>query len=343
MPWFTLNLTYIGEFFPIIDPNTRLLISAIVVFLIFLTFIPGLIAYFIFKVIGISGFRRIFSYEGRDSLVHDMHPLTKILFTLFISVGVAVAEQLYTLLFLFALTLILWYYSNPSSDRLRLVTILLLTQWLLIGWGQSFLNPRFTSLYLNRIYTFPDPIRAFMGITAITLEGFQYGLFQGVRVVTAMSAAILLISTTHPSQILYGLKYFKFPIEINFMIAIVLRSIPEILSKSTLVLAAERARGLRIVPRATPNIFSLIRDSIRAFGVVILAFIPIIIESIRAGRQLALAASVKAFRAYKDRTYYNVIPLRGRDKTLAVILGLSIVFLAIYPFLTFRFAFLPAL
>lgn len=328
-----IDLTELGSYFPIIDTGTRILISSIVVFLVFLTFIPGLIAYFIFKVIGISGFRRIFSYENRESKVHNMHPLPKILFTLFVSIGVAIVEQLYSLIFLFALTLIFWYYSNPSKNRLRLVVILLLTQWLLVAWGQSFLNPRFTSPSLTRIYTFPDPIRNVMGLTAITIEGFMYGLFQGIRIVTAMSAAILLISTTHPSQILYGLRYFKFPIEINFMIAIVLRSIPEILAKSTLVLAAERARGLTIIPSSTRNVLNLIRDSIRAFGVVIMAFIPIIIESIRAGRQLALAASVKAFRAYKDRTYYNVLPLTSKEKLLVVIFGLGIIFLAVYPFL----------
>lgn len=272
-----------------------------------------------------------------------MHPLPKILFTLFVSIGVAVADQLPTLVVLFLITVIFWYFSNPSEDRVRLVTILLLTQWLLIGWGQSFLNPAFTSPNLHRIYVFPQPIREVFMITAITVEGFMYGLFQGIRVVTAMSAAILLITTTHPSQILYGLKYFGFPIEINFMIAITLRSIPEILEKSTLVLAAERARGLRIVPAMTSNVFRIMRDLIRAFVVVIIAFIPIIIETVRAGRQLALAASVKAFRAYRDRTYYRREALVGIDLILAILFGLGIVFLAGYPFLSYYFKWLPML
>ncbi len=341
MPIFVIDLSFLSNLLPILDPGFRTLIASIVIFLIFMTFIPGLIAYFIFKIIGISGFTRLFSYEKRDSVIHKMHPLTKILITLFISIGVAIAEELYTLLFLFTITVILWYLSNPSEDRLRLLTILLITQWILIGWGQSFLNPAYTSPYLHRVYVFPQPIREVMGITAITTEGFRYGLFQGIRVITAMSAAILLITTTHPSEILYGLKYFQFPIELNFMIAIVLRSIPEILAKSTLVLAAERARGLRIVPKISTNIFSVIKELTRAFIVVILAFIPIIIESVRSGRQLALAASVKAFRAYKERTYYNTVPLRGRDLLLGLIFAIGIVILAVYPFVYYRFGLPP--
>jgi len=340
---FEIDLSNLANYFPIISPGVRELISAIVIFLIFMTFIPGLIAYFIFKIIGISGFRRLFSYESRESRLHNMHPLPKILFTLFISIGVAVAEQLPTLVILFILTVIFWSLSNPSEDRVRLLTILLLTQWLLIGWGQSFLNPAFTSPNLHRIYVFPQPIREVFRITAITVEGFMYGLFQGIRVITAMSAAILLISTTHPSQILYGLKYFGFPIEINFMIAITLRSIPEILEKATLVLAAERARGLKIIPTITSNVFKMIKELVRAFIVVIIAFIPIIIETVRSGRQLALAASVKAFRAYRERTYYRREPLRGINLVLAIMFGIGIVFLAAYPFISYYIRWLPML
>ena len=341
MPIMEINLSWISKYFPVLSPGFRELLASIVIFLIFMTFIPGLIAYFIFKIIGISGFRRIFSYENRGSIMHRMHPLPKIIITLFISIGVAVAEQLYTLIFLFGISIFFWSLSNPSEDKIRLVSILLITQWLLIGWGQSFLNPAFTSPNLHRIYVFPTPITEVFGITAVTVEGFWYGLFQGIRVVTAMSIAILLISTTHPSQILYGLKYFGFPIEINFMITITLRSIPEILEKSTLVLAAERARGLRIIPRPTSNVFKMIKELVRTFVVVIMAFIPIIIETVRAGRQLALAASVKAFRAYRDRTYYKREPLRGFEYVLAIVFGLGIIFLAIYPFLSYRFTWLP--
>jgi len=341
MPFMVIDLTFLGNLFPQIPTNIRLLISAIFVFLIFMTLIPALIAYFIFKIIGISGFRRLFSYEDRRSRIHKMHPLTKILLTFFVGIGVAVATQLYTLALLFLITIILWYKSNPSEDKLRLLSIMILTQWLLVAWGQSFLNPSFTSPLLTRIYVFPKPIRDVFGITAITLEGFNYGLFQGIRVATAMSIAILLITTTHPSQIIYGLKSIRLPMEINFMISTILRSIPEILQKSTLVLAAERARGLRIFPKPSGNIFAVIKDTMRAMVVVITAFIPVLIESIRAGRQLALAADVKAFRAFKDRTYYKYIPLVGLDRVLALLAGIGIVFLAVYPWLMIFFPTLP--
>ena len=336
-----IDLSFIGNFFPQIPVGTRVLLSAIFVFLIFMTLIPALIAYFIFKIIGISGFRRLFSYENRKSRIHTMHPLTKILITFFVGIGVAVAERLYTLVILFLFTLILWYKSNPSEDKLRLLTIMILTQWILVAWGQSFLNPSFTSPTLTRVYVFPRPIRVVFGITAITLEGFNYGLFQGIRVATAMSIAILLITTTHPSQIVYGLKEIKLPLEINFMISTILRSIPEILQKSTLVLAAERARGLRIFPKPSGNVIAVLKDIMRAMIVIITAFIPVLIESIRAGRQLALAADVKAFRAFKDRTYYKYIPLVGTDRVLAILAGIGIIFLALYPWFTIFFSLLP--
>lgn len=326
-----LDFSWLLNIFPSIPAQTWELIAAIISFVVFLMFIPGLIAYMIFKIIGLSGFKRLFSYEKRESIMHRLHPLPKILFVVFVSLGVAMSDRFVTLALLFLISIIMWSFSNPSEAKVRLITILLLTQWILVAWGQSFLNPGFTQPVYTRIYVFPRPIRWMF--TAATLEGFSYGLFQGIRIVAAMSTAVLLITTTHPSEIIYGLRSFKLPMEINFMIAVTFRSIPVILEKSSLVLAAERARGLKLFPSPSKNPIKFLGDFLRIFKVVLLAFIPIIIESVRAGRQLALAASVKAFRAYKKRTYYRKIPFTRLDLILLLVFIAGIIFVVTAPFL----------
>jgi len=314
----------------------REIIGAILVFIILLTFIPAFIAYMIFKIVGLSGFRRLFSYESRDSIMHRMHPLPKIMFVLFVSVGVAMAEELYTMIFMIVLTIIMWLFSNPSEDKTRLLLIVILTQWIMVGWGQSFLNPGFTrGAGLTAIYIFPEPLRDVFNLNYITLEGFLYGLNQGLRLVAALSAAIWLITTTHPSEIIYGLRTFRFPMEINFMIAVTFRSIPTILEKSTLVLAAERARGLRLTPKPSRNILRTFWEALRVVWIVMIAFIPVLIESIRAGRQLALAATTKAFRAYRDRTYYRKIPFRRLDLVYLVIFAIGLILISTLPFIAY--------
>jgi len=287
--------------------------------------VPTIIAYLIFKTIGLSGFRRLFSYEKRDSFMHRLHPLSKILFTLFVAMGTALAENVYLLFFLVLITVPFWYLSKPSERRVRLLLILLFTQWLLVAWSQSFLNPYYTrGEGLHRIYIFPRPL--WWMCYSITIEGFMYGLVQGLRVVSALSAAILLVTTTHPSEIIYGLRSFRLPIEINFMVAITFRSIPLLIEKSFLVLSAERARGLRIRPARTSNLVKAAKESVRALKTIVLAFFPIIIESIRGARQLALAASVRAFRAYRDRTYTRRVPFSLADLAISAFSVAGILF-----------------
>jgi len=265
-----------------------------------------------------------------------MHPLPKIVFVLFISLGVAMAEEFLTLVLMIILTIFAWLLSNPSEDKTRLLLIVIFTQWLMVAWGQSFLNPGFTrGVGLTAIYVFPTPLRHAFNFNFITLEGFYYGLFQGLRLIAALGAAIWLITTTHPSEIIYGLRSFRFPMEINFMIAVTFRSIPTILEKSSLVLAAERARGLRLVPKPTKNIFKMLWEALRVVWVIMIAFIPIIIESVRAGRQLALAATTKAFRAYRERTYYRRIPFTTIDKIFLISALLALLFITTVPFISF--------
>jgi len=334
---YEIDFSFLVNLFPVIPPNVREIISAIMVFFILLTFFPALIAYLVFKIVGLSGFRRLFSYERRKSLAHQMHPLPKIMFVLFISIGVAMVEELWMVIILAIISISMWSISNPSEDKMRLLLILLLTQWLLVAWGQSFLNPYYTrgDAFLTAIYQFPKPLRDIFNLNYITLDGFRYGLFQGLRLVAALSAAIWLITTTHPSEIIYGLRIFRFPVEINFMIAIAFRSIPTILEKSSLVLAAEIARGLRVFPKPSMNVATMLKEIFRAFYVVVMAFIPVIVESLRSGRQLALAATTKAFRAYKDRTYFRKIPMTTFDKVYTAVFTIGLTLIIVLPFLSY--------
>ncbi len=331
-----IDLSFLANYAPYIPTEIREIIGAILVFIVLLTFIPAFIAYLIFKIVGLSGFKRLFSYEKRDSIAHNMHPLPKLIFVLFVSIGVAMANEFATLVFLIVLTIFVWLLSNPSEDKMRLMLIIILTQWLMIAWGQSFLNPGYTrGGGLTAIYMFPTLLRKAFNLNFITLQGFYYGLFQGLRVVAALSAAIWLITTTHPSEIVYGLRTFRLPMEINFMIAVTFRSIPTILEKSSLVLAAERARGLKLTPTPTRNVFKMIWEAMRVIWVVLIAFIPVIIESIRAGRQLALAATTRAFRAYRERTYYRKIPFRKIDLVFMVIFLIGLILIITLPFLSY--------
>lgn len=321
----SIDLSWLLNIIPAMPPEIRSGLGALLIFVVLVMLIPGIIAYLVFVIIGISGFRRLFSYERRESYIHRVHPLPKIIYVFFISLLVTLVDRPETLLVIFIATLIPWTLANPSKDKTRLVTIMLLLQLIMTAWSQSFLNPYYTTPAYTRIYIMPQALHWMS--RAISLEGAYYGIIQSLRVMSAMSAALILVSTTHPSDIVYGLRRLKFPYELVFMISIAIKAIPSLLEKMFLVIAAERARALSFTPRISKNPITTLGALKRAMAAILLAFIPAIVEAIREARRMAIAATVKAFRAYPKRTEYILIPLSKSD--IAFTLGMILTLLLI--------------
>ncbi len=318
----TIDLSWLLEIIPQLPADIRATLGAILIFVVIILLIPGIIAYLVFVIVGVSGFRRLFSYENRESKVHRMHPFPKIMYVFFISLIVAYVERPESLLIIFLGTLIPWFFANPSRDKVRLLTIILLLQFIMTAWSQSFLNPFFTTSAYMRIYIMP---RSLHWMTrSISLAGAYYGMVQSLRVMAAISAALLLVTTTHPSDIVYGLRYLKLPYELIFMVSITIKAIPSLLEKMFLVIAAERARALTFVPKITANPLSIIKALGRAIGAIVIAFVPAIIEAIREAKRMAIAATIKAFRAYPKRSYYRVIKMSTLD--IVIVFSMIIIF-----------------
>ncbi len=313
-----IDLSWLLRIIPEIPPGLRESLSVLLIFVVLLMLIPGIIAYLVFAIIGISGFRRLFSYERRESVIHRMHPFPKIIYVFFISFIVALVDRPEVLAIIFIGTIIPWFFANPSRDKVRLLTIMLLLQFIMAAWSQSFLNERFTSGAYRLIYELPKPLHWLS--PAISLDGAYYGMIQSLRIMAALSAALLLVTTTHPSDIVYGLRYLKFPHEIVFMISITIKAIPSLLEKMFLVIAAERARGLTFTPSLSANPIKAIKSVFRSLAAVVVAFIPAIIEAIREARRMAIAATVKAYRAYPKRTEYKIIKMSGIDIIILVLM-----------------------
>lgn len=323
----SIDLSWLLNVIPAIPAEIREALGTILIFVVVVLLIPGIIAYLVFKIIGISGFRRLYSYERRESVIHRMHPLPKIIWVFFISITVTLVDRPETLLIIFIVAILPWFFANPSKDKARLVTIQLLLLLIMIAWHQSFLNPYFTTPAYTRIYVMP-PALHWMS-RAISLEGAYYGIIQSLRILSSVSAALILVSTTHPSDIIYGLRRLKFPYEIVFPLSIAIKAIPSLLELISLVIAAERARALSFVPRLSKNPISALIAIKRAMGAIVLAFIVAIVEAVRGAKRMAVAAAVKAFRAYPKRTEYMLIPLSSLDIAFIIGMVLTLILIAL--------------
>jgi energy-coupling factor transport system permease protein len=269
------------------------------------------------------GFRSLFTYEEKDSIIHKIDPRTKIVWSMAVGILVALMGQIWLVSLLFFSTIPVWYLSKPSQHRMNGTIIFLISQFIFIGYSQALFLPAnadpgamvTTLIWIISKGDFNSQLHPLFnfGLSRITIDGFIYGLQQSMRAISMLSVAMIIVTTTAPSDILMGLKKLLLPIEIAFMIAIAIRTIPLALEQSMTVLNAERSRGLDFIPQRTRNPYKAGKEIVRAVRGVFVAFVPVLISLLRSGRQLALAAEVKAFRSSKKRTDYNQLKMGALD------------------------------
>ncbi|MHA2028792.1 MAG: energy-coupling factor transporter transmembrane component T family protein [Candidatus Kariarchaeaceae archaeon] len=307
-----------------VSTDTWILKWLYTIFIFIFIFSPlSIVGLVLFKTLGLSGFRSLFTYEDKDSVVHNVDPRTKVIYSITIGVLVALMGQIWLISILFFSTIPVWYLSKPSRQRMNGTIIFLISQFIFIGYSQALFLPanadpgaNVTTLvwiisesdFLNKMHPLFN-----LGLSRITMDGFIYGLQQSMRAISMLSVAMIIVTTTAPSDILMGLKKLFLPIELAFMISVAIRTIPLALEQSMTVLNAERSRGLDFIPQRTRNPWIALKEIARAVKGVFVALVPVLISLLRSGKQLALAAEVKAFRSSKKRTDYNQLKMGALD------------------------------
>ncbi len=151
------------------------------------------------------------------------------------------------------------------------------------------------------------------GISVYT-DGAIYGFIQSFRFMTTISAAMILVSTTHPSELITAFgRFFNFnirdkqyviglPYEIAFMVSSAVSFAPVMIEECYGIINAMRARGL--------DLKGGIRTKLRAAKHL---FLPLIVNILRSGRQIAIAADARGFRATKNRSYVKELKFNSND------------------------------
>lgn len=277
--------------------------------------------------------RWLFRYEQKDTVIHRLDPRVKLVWLFGLSVLTVVLGAPWLLIGVFISTLPLWFILRPSGNKVKamlwmfavVVVGFIISQSLFYYWAEE---PLFTIIPS----TFPV-IGYLTGGVYIYSDGAMYGLFQSFRFMATVSAAMVLVATTHPSEFISALVrfssvkfgnrryYIGLPYEIAFMVSSAVSFAPTMIEECIVIVNAMRARGLEVSGG--------IRTKIKALRYI---FVPLIVNILRAGRQLAVAADARGFRATKNRTYMNELELKGRDY---VFLAYTIVLTAAGLYLSF--------
>ncbi len=260
--------------------------------------------------------RGIFRYDQKDTFVHQLDPRVKLLWVFSVSVLSVMVGVPWMLLAVFLSTLPFWI----AFSREKVVSMIFILSTMVFGFmvSQSFFyywgdTPTFTLVPPD----FPV-LGSITGGIYFYREGAIYGLIQSLRFMASVSAAMVLVATTHPSELIVGLVRFipwgrrslGLPPEIAFMVSSAVGFAPSMIEGGAITINAMQARGLKIK-----------KNKIKALRHLLL---PLVVNVLRTGRQIAIAADARAFRAVKNRTYLRELKLKKGDFILLAYIFLSL-------------------
>jgi len=152
------------------------------------------------------------------------------------------------------------------------------------------------------------------GIINISTESMVNAVYIFFRFILIIFVSTILTLTTPPLSLADGietglspLKKLKVPVhELGLMLSIALRFIPTLMDDTTMIMNAQKARGMDF---GEGNILQKIKS-------VIPILIPLFVSSFRRADDLAIAMESRGYQGGDGRTKYRQLKWRTRDSLL---------------------------
>jgi energy-coupling factor transport system permease protein len=294
----------------------RTVISYAIVFVV-----PLLLPVAFFKLVGLGGLRELVTYEAKDTPLHRLDPRLKVLYP----VAMGILSILLTwsfMLIVFALSILPWFCLRPSRQRVRVLMVMAIGPALGGFWGQGmyYLAPP----PIHFLYQFPWTI-SWLGSPGITTYGMIFGLEQSARVLVTVSTSMLILVSTDVGDFTWAFERFGAPPQIGFALTAALRFLPELISRTTLVLRAVELRGYDL---SRPRWYQVAGwpDYVRRAGrCVVLITVPLLVGTLRGTATMAMVADARGFGTRRKRGSLRVHELTRVDIGGYIILVLLVV------------------
>lgn len=250
------------------------------------------------------------SYITRNSLIHNLHPLTKIIGSLwFLTLSIMVSTSLHLLIIL-AMVIACGFTARISHEVLKSLKvislfafIIFLIQILFYKWGT--------------VIFYMIPVVNWL---PVTMEGVYFGITIALRMMIILLSFIIFLSTTQTRDMMMVLvEKLKVPYDYAFMFVTSLRFIPTFMGEVAAIQEAQKARGYRL-----EGVNPL--KKVKAYVPIAL---PLVLISLAKGERLALAMETRAYCSGVPRTYLKEWKIQVKD-IAAIILMLSILIVTFY-------------
>lgn len=220
-------------------------------------------------------------YVQKDSVIHDVDPLSKLLFV-FISIALTyivpnhlfvIGVLTFTLLLLLAGKVLQYILPVVALSMLLIVSIIIV---------QGFFHPDRATVLFE------------IGPLPIYKEGFAFALLLTLRIINMVCAFGVLILTTKPDNLVESLIHKGMSPKIGYVLLSVLQIIPQMMAMTGKITDAQRARGME----TEGKLVTRIKSFIPLLG-------PVVLNSLNDTRERSIALEIRGFNAKGKKTFLN--------------------------------------
>ncbi len=232
------------------------------------------------------GFR--LEYIPKDTVIHRLNPLTKIIFVLLVPViGFILANDAISAALISAYALIWLVLARIPISKIKTLILIVFASSALFMIVQIFFYWRGKTVIFEILF-----LKA-------TLEGLHMGLTIFLKMMVILGCVPVLAMTTRIDHFAITLSKLKVPYQLAFALITTVRFLPLISNLYNSILDAQKLRAHDI---DRMNFLTKLR---KAYYPLI---VPLFITSFRTADELQIALESRAFGAYKKRTYLESPP-----------------------------------
>lgn len=220
-------------------------------------------------------------YVEQDSFVHNIDPISKILYILF-AIAVPIILPTITISFIcVTVSLSLLFLAKVFKKTIPIY-----------GFVLFILS---TVVIIQGLFHADNETPVFrIGPVIFYREGLMYALMISLRVINIVGAFMILVLTTKPSDLVESLVRKGLSPRIGYVISSVFQIIPQMMSTMGTITDAQRSRGME----TEGNLIVRMKAFLPLIG-------PVVLSSLIHTKERALALEVRGFNSSGKKTYLN--------------------------------------
>jgi len=248
---------------------------------------------------------RLLSYEEKDTWIHRLSGITKLIFFLLWCVTSALTYDTRVLLVMCAVMVVIFIMSKTSWKQVSSVMKVVIF-FMILNLAAIFIMSPYQG---TAIYGTKTVLRSFLPGHDITAEELFYLFNVLIKYITITPAVFVFMVTTDPSEFAASMNLVGIPYTIAYSVAIALRYVPDIQDDYRRIKNAQEARGIEMSGKAS------LKDRIIRTGSIIF---PLLFSSMERIDVVSNAMELRGFGKKKKRTWYSQKKLQRNDYLVLV-------------------------